>query len=243
MVGGTGQASSGSSMTGACTLAAAGALFGGAGRVYLHLIDPNAPLHNPLLPELMYRQMRDLSLPNLTAVCGCGGGKAISELIPDLLTDCRRVVLDADALNAIAAEPSLRTLLQYRAQMNWETVLTPHPLEAARLLDLPAASDVQEHRETAIQNLVKTYNCVVVLKGSGTLIAAPGFSGRINATGNSRLATAGTGDVLAGYIGALIAQGMPAFEAACAAVQRHGEVADEWHNPSRLTALQLAQAL
>ena len=135
------------------------------------------------------------------------------------------------------------TLLQYRAQMSWQTVLTPHPLEAARLLGKADATEVQADRLKAARDLVKRFNCVVVLKGSGSLIAGPGMSCRINATGNGRLATAGTGDVLAGYIGALLAQGMPAFEAACAAVRRHGEVADAWSGPGALTAQGLAARL
>lgn len=243
VVGGAGESTTGQSMAGACTLAGAGALYGGAGRVYLHLLDREASRNNPVLPELMYRQLSDLNLQTVTAVCGCGGGQAVADLIPDLLTDCKQVVLDADALNAIAADPALRTLLQYRSQMSWQTVLTPHPLEAARLLGRADADAVQADRLKAARELVKAFNCVVVLKGSGTLIAAPGMPCRINCTGNGRLATAGTGDVLAGYIGALMAQGMPAFEAACAAARRHGEVADEWPAKIPLTALGVAQAL
>ena len=243
VVGGAGEHDKGQSMAGACTLAGAGALYGGAGRVYLHLLDRKAPRTNPVLPELMYRQVADLDLQRLTAVCGCGGDKAVAAHISELLTDCKQIVIDADALNAIAADPALSTLLQYRAQMSWQTVLTPHPLEAARLLGKPNADDVQADRLQAVHAIVKQYNCVVVLKGSGTLIAGPGMPCRLNATGNGQLATAGTGDVLAGYIGALMAQGMPAFEAACAAVRRHGEVADAWAGPGALTALGLAQQL
>ena len=243
VVGGAGDSEKSQSMAGACTLAGAGALYGGAGRVYLHQLDRKAPRTNPVLPELMYRQVADLDLQTITAVCGCGGGNAVAAHISELLTDCKQVVLDADALNAIAADPALATLLQYRAQISWQTVLTPHPLEAARLLGKADATEVQADRLKAARDLVKRFNCVVVLKGSGSLIAGPGMSCRINATGNGRLATAGTGDVLAGYIGALLAQGMPAFEAACAAVRRHGEVADAWSGPGALTAQGLAARL
>jgi NAD(P)H-hydrate repair Nnr-like enzyme with NAD(P)H-hydrate dehydratase domain len=76
--------------------------------------------------------------------------------------------------------------------------------------------------------LAQRFGCTVVLKGSGTVIAAPGQTPVINFTGNARLATAGTGDVLAGMIGAGLAAGVPAFQAACEAVYRHGMVADLW---------------
>jgi hydroxyethylthiazole kinase-like uncharacterized protein yjeF len=241
--GDTGDADKARSMAGACTLAGAGALHGGAGRVYMHVLDATAPRSNPLLPELMFRPLQALDLQKTTAVCGCGGGDAVAALIPELLTDCRQLVLDADALNAIATDAALRTMLQYRVQMGWQTVLTPHPLEAARLLGKDDARDIQANRLQAARDLSRAFDCVVVLKGSGTLIAAPGMPSQINVTGNSRLATAGTGDVLAGFIGALLAQGLPAFEAACAAVRRHGEVADQWPEDHHLTAHALAQAL
>ncbi|ARU05791.1 NAD(P)H-hydrate dehydratase [Comamonas serinivorans] len=243
IVGGAGDAQKDHSMAGACTLAGAAALHGGAGRVYMHLLDARAPRNNPLQPELMYRSIRDLDLQKVTAVCGCGGGDAVGTLIPDLFTDCKQLVLDADALNVVATDAALRTLLQYRAQMGWQTVMTPHPLEAARLLGRKDAAEVQANRLQAVRELVDVFECVVVLKGSGTLIAGPGMPCHINVTGNSRLATAGTGDVLAGFIGALMAQGMPAFEAACAAVRRHGEVADEWPTATQLTALDVAHRL
>jgi NAD(P)H-hydrate repair Nnr-like enzyme with NAD(P)H-hydrate dehydratase domain len=83
----------------------------------------------------------------------------------------------------------------------------------------------------------------VVLKGSGTVIASPGQIPVINPTGNARLATAGTGDVLAGMIGAGLAAGKPAFEAACEAVFRHGQVADQWAENRSLTASALSQSL
>jgi NAD(P)H-hydrate repair Nnr-like enzyme with NAD(P)H-hydrate dehydratase domain len=84
------------------------------------------------------------------------------------------------------------------------------------------------------------FGCTVILKGSGTVIAEPGQIPVLNATGNARLATAGTGDVLAGMVGAHLAGGQSAFAAACAAAYEHGAIADAWQNPKRLTASQLA---
>jgi hydroxyethylthiazole kinase-like uncharacterized protein yjeF len=121
-------------------------------------------------------------------------------------------------------------------------VITPHPLEAARLLKTKTPA-IQNNRLKAAQDLADLFDCVVVLKGSGTVIAAPGQIPRINTTGNGKLAIGGTGDVLAGLIGARMAQGLSAFDAACAAVHQHGQMADTWPSGQSLTASQLAQAL
>jgi NAD(P)H-hydrate repair Nnr-like enzyme with NAD(P)H-hydrate dehydratase domain len=126
------------------------------------------------------------------------------------------------------------------------TVLTPHPLEAARLLGCSTA-DIQAQRLQSAEALAAKWGCTVVLKGSGTVIACPGQLSRINPTGNGRLATAGTGDVLAGGIGAKMAQGPgtpeAAFEAASATVYQHGQAADNWPAHLTLTASGLAQQL
>jgi hydroxyethylthiazole kinase-like uncharacterized protein yjeF len=122
-------------------------------------------------------------------------------------------------------------------------VLTPHPLEAARLIGITAAA-VQADRLTAARQLAERFQCVVVLKGSGSIITSPGQQPMINATGNALLATAGTGDVLAGMLGACLASGMSDFEAACSAVFSHGRKADAWasRKPRQaLTASALAQ--
>ena len=95
-----------------------------------------------------------------------------------------------------------------------------------------------------MRQLAERFQCVVVLKGSGTLIAAPGHPTWINTTGNSLLATAGTGDVLAGMVGAYLASGMTDFQAACSAVFAHGYKADTWASDmprQALTASALAQ--
>lgn len=218
-------------MGGAALLAARAALHGGAGRVYVGLLDGSLSI-DPTQPELMLRPVETLDVKTMTVVCGCGGGDAVRAQLPRLLASASRLVLDADALNAIATDSQLQTQLHARAARGMATVLTPHPLEAARLSGGEAAgmdtARIQHDRLQAAQTLAAQFQCVVVLKGSGTVIAAPGKLPAINPTGNARLATAGTGDVLAGYIGALLAQGMPAFEAACAAVYRHGQIADAW---------------
>jgi hydroxyethylthiazole kinase-like uncharacterized protein yjeF len=162
-------------------------------------------------------------------------------VLPKVLQESMRLVLDADALNAIAKDPWLRDLVRLRAAKKWATVVTPHPLEAARLLNT-TSTDVQKNRLHAAQTLAEDLKCTVVLKGSGTVIAKTGATTVINPTGNARLATGGTGDVLAGMLGARMAQGLDEFEAACAAVFEHGEVADEWRLPT-LTAGKLAELI
>ena len=176
----------------------------------------------------------------MTVVAGCGGGEAIFEQLPKLLIQSDRLVLDADALNAIAKDAALQRLLI--ARKSHTTVLTPHPLEAARLMGLSSA-EVQADRLGCAQAIAKRFASTVVLKGSGTVIAAPGALTRINPTGNARLATAGTGDVLAGLIGARLAGGDDAFSAACGSAFRHGRAADEWPSGATMTAQALAHSL
>jgi hydroxyethylthiazole kinase-like uncharacterized protein yjeF len=232
----------GSAMTGAALLAARAALHAGAGRVYVALLGTPALRCDPAQPELMFRTPDALPLASLTVVCGCGGGAAVAAQLPRVLQHAPRLVLDADALNALAPGDALAARLRERAARGAATVLTPHPLEAARLLDSSTAA-VQANRLAAAQALAQRYQAVVVLKGSGSVIAAPGQAPHLNPTGNARLGSAGTGDVLAGLVGARLASGRPAFEAACAAVYQHGATADRWPGGTALTAGALAQAL
>ena len=221
-------------MTGAALLAARAAHAAGAGRVYVHLLhSAESPgFVDTLHPELMFRgsELIDDSehLVRSTVVCGCGGGQAVSKLLPRLLSVADRLVLDADALNAVAADPALTALLRARADRGQPCVMTPHPLEAARLLG-QTTSQIQGDRLQTAAALADRFQCVVVLKGSGTVIAAPRQVPRINASGNASLATGGTGDVLAGWLGGLWAQQHAAdagFEVSLRAVAEHGAAAD-----------------
>jgi len=190
----------------------------------------------------MLRDPETLDLSALTVVCGCGGGTAVRALLPRILSTSERVVIDADALNAIALDPGLQTLLAARGRRQRATVLTPHPLEAARLLGIDAAS-VQRDRLGAACALADRFGSVIVLKGSGTVIAGPGMMPSINLTGNARLASAGTGDVLAGMVGACLASGLAPERAAVQAVWYHGDLADRWPVAAPLTASALARAV
>lgn len=240
-------------MSGALTLAARAALAAGAGRVFACALDPSTPTHDALAPELMWRRALWHSDPatwhDATVVCGCGGGDAVREPLPVLLSRSARLVLDADALNAIAADTALQSLLTARASRHKATVLTPHPLEAARLLGLPNADKVQANRLAAAQSLAQRFDCTVLLKGSGSVIAAPRRTPVINPTGNARLAGAGTGDVLAGWLAGLWSASAgsgaiaDAFVAARAAAYWHGAAATRGDPTAPLTASALLAAL
>ena len=227
-------------MTGAAILAASAALHGGAGRVYVCLVDATSRQDDMALPELMFRDFQTLDVSATTVVCGCGGGELISAMMPALINNAQALVIDADGINVLANDPELLVLLRHRASHGSRTVLTPHPLEAARLLKC-SATDVQADRLAAAEKLSQLTGCVVVLKGSGTVIAQNGRTLAVNPTGNGRLATAGTGDVLAGMVGAGLAAGLDGFEAACQAVYIHGQAADQWPAHQPLTASALAR--
>ena len=214
------------SMVGAAFLAGRAALRLGSGRVYLGLLDGQAPAIDPLQPELMLRQADALLAAPLTALAcgpGMGSGDEAHEWLRRACSLPLPLLLDADALNLLAAEPSLREEVLARAA---PTLLSPHPTEAARLLDRDTAT-VQADRPRAALELAARYRAVTVLKGCGSIVAEPGGEWFVNTSGNPGLATAGTGDVLSGFIVALLAQGWPALEAMLAAVHLHGIAADE----------------
>ncbi len=212
-------------MVGAALLAARAAARAGAGKVRIGWLAGNAPAVDPVMPELMMTEARALPDHRASALCvGCGlgvSGVAVDRLASVLATE-RPAVFDADALNLIAQSADLAKRLQLRRA---PSVLTPHPLEAARLLGCEAAS-INADRLRAARDLARGYGCVCVLKGAGTIVAMPDGRASINLTGNPLLASAGTGDVLAGIIGALLAQGLDAWDAARAGVAWHGTCAD-----------------
>lgn len=231
-------------MAGAGVLASLSALHGGAGRVFAALLDTEArhaiaATH----PALMVRDPIGLTLNNATVVCGCGGGDTIYALMPHVLSSSQKLVLDADALNAIARDTSLQTLLKKRSARGKPTILTPHPLEAARLLGC-TTKEIQHNRLQAAHQLAQAFQTTVVLKGSGSVIASSNHTPVINASGNALLATAGTGDVLAGLLGAYLARSTDAFAASYQAVYMHGHIADTWpSNAPTLDAAQLAASV
>ncbi|MGK5023226.1 NAD(P)H-hydrate dehydratase [Janthinobacterium sp. RB2R34] len=232
-------------MAGAPILAARTALHAGAGRVYIGF--PGTPLaYDNGQPELMCRRAQEMDFTGLqfgALVAGPGLGSDSVELLQRAIDSDSPLLFDADALNLMAAEPELQSALATRAGA---TILTPHPLEAARLLDLTVA-EVQADRLACARQLAAQLGVIVVLKGSGTVIAAQDGSVVINNTGSPALATAGTGDVLAGLCGSLLAQGWPEWEAALGAVWLHGAAADalvaSGAGPIGLTAGELIPAI
>jgi hydroxyethylthiazole kinase-like uncharacterized protein yjeF len=233
------------SMLGAPLLAGRAALKLGAGRVFLGLLDPQAPAVDFQQPELMLRKPEGVFDAELTALaCGPGLGRSVhaAELLERAIGSTVPLVLDADALNILAFEPALQTLASQRAA---PLLLTPHPAEAARLLDLQSAS-IQADRIHMAQTLARRYRAWVVLKGCGSIVAAPDGRWSINTSGNAGLATAGSGDVLTGFLTALLGQGWPPGAALAAATHLHGLAADrrlaDGHGPVGLCAGELADA-
>lgn len=230
-------------MCGAPILAARAALFAGAGKVHVGFLGTGAPPYDPPFPELMLHPADGVDLDAMSAIaagCGLGTRDAAAALVRRVLAHGAATLLDADALNLVATHADLAAAVAAR---DGACVLTPHPLEAARLLGSDTAS-VQHDRLAAAQALAARYASIVVLKGSGTVIAAPDGRLTINPTGNAALATGGTGDVLGGLIGALLAQRVAPYEAALAGVYLHGLAADtltaSGTGPAGLTAGELA---
>lgn len=212
-------------MVGGALLAARAALRLGSGRVYVGLLDEHAPALDLLQPELMLRTPTRLLATGLTALA-CGPGMGVSHEALVLLENACQLelplVLDADALNLVAGEGELHVALATRSA---PTLLTPHPAEAARLLDCDVAT-VQADRITSGLELATRYKALVALKGCGTVVASPEGAWFINTNGNPGLATAGSGDVLTGFVTALLAQGWPPLDALVAAAHLHGSAAD-----------------
>jgi hydroxyethylthiazole kinase-like uncharacterized protein yjeF len=231
-------------MAGAAVLAGRAALMSGAGRVTVAALAPGLAFDSTQ-PELMFRDASSFEFGATTVVAGPGMGEAplARQLLARLLPLENRLVLDADALNLIAADSALQSMLAARSAA---TILTPHPLEAARLLGC-GTSDVQADRLASARALAARFKAIVVLKGSGSVIASPDGMAVVNNTGNPGLATAGTGDVLAGLCASLLAQSWPQWEAALGAVWIHGMAADwlcdEGIGPIGMTAGELPAAI
>ena len=207
-------------MIGASILAARAALISGAGRVTLECRAEHAPHVDMVYPEIMFAT-KPVNLEDFDAiVLGCGLGtsaEAKARVIAAL--NCQKpLILDADALNIIAADIKLQDMVLARRA---PTVLTPHPGEAARLLRRDTAG-VTADRVAACRELAVQTGAIVVLKGAGTVISMRSSRTWINPTGSPMLATGGSGDVLAGMIGAMFAQGYDMVESVLAAVYFHG---------------------
>lgn len=223
---------------GAAVMTARGALRTGAG-----LVSVAAP--NSLVPIIQQQVFEAMCIPAAESIDGTIGIGAETELLkaaekmsacvigpglsthPETVETVRSViprlsipaVIDADGLNALAG--SLDFLKKAKAHV----VMTPHPGEMGRLLGI-STGEVQKDRIAVASEFARKYRVTLVLKGAGTVVAAPDGRVFINSTGNPGMATGGTGDVLSGMIGSLLAQGHPAAEASCTAVYLHGLAGD-----------------
>lgn len=215
-------------MSGALRLCGEAALRSGAGKVTLLTHPDHAVWLNADRAELMVRgvsggdDMGDLLAAADVVALGTGLGR--SDWSRSLLEACRAIdkpmVLDADALNLLAEADDIDSFVSGAA-----AVITPHPAEAGRLLGRSAA-EVQQDRVTAAQHLADRSGAVVVLKGCGTVVAEPGGRYAICPLGNPGMASGGTGDVLSGVIGAMLAQGLDAWAAALVGVVAHAAAGD-----------------
>jgi hydroxyethylthiazole kinase-like uncharacterized protein yjeF len=215
-----------SGMIGAPLLAARAAIKLGAGCVHVGVLAENAPGLDMQQPELMlHSASAALRLPGVDVLaigCGLGTSIAAQKLLYDALMCDSALVIDADALNLLARQPDLQDDLRIR---QGASVLTPHPGEAARLLDCDI-KEIQAYRAAAAQELAQKFACSAVLKGADSLCATRDGKIYLNKTGNSGMSSAGMGDVLTGMIASFIAQGMSADDALLLAVHLHGAAGD-----------------
>lgn len=225
-------------MAGAALLCARGALHSGVGLLTAAVPERVYPLLASAVPESMFLPLPDTDVgtfssaaaePLLAAAAkasavvagpGMGTGPDQTHLISRLCRECAcPLVLDADGLNSL--EPHILE----EETVSAPRILTPHPGEMARLLGC-SIDQVQQNRAAIARDFADRYGVVLVLKGHHTLVCAPGRPVMENPTGNPGMATGGSGDVLAGMIGSLVAQGMEPYDAAVCGVYLHGAAGD-----------------
>jgi hydroxyethylthiazole kinase-like uncharacterized protein yjeF len=226
--------SGGAVTTGAARLAARAALRAGAGLVTIASPREAFAIHAATNTAVMVRPvdgsgelasfLGDLRLNAVVLGPGGGVGPALREQVRTVLAGRRAVVLDADALTSFADEPAgLFDAISARGDQ--PTVLTPHEGEFARLFKSIDQMADRKSKLERVRAAAAASGAIVILKGADTVVATPQGRAAINANAPPWLASAGTGDVLAGLVAGLLAQQMPAFAAACAAVWLHGEAA------------------
>lgn len=223
--------------TGAAFLACTGTLRAGAGLTTLAISQSLFPVLAAKLTEVTFQPLPESSqgisvsesveiirslLPRYDVFitgCGIGQSQPVVDLLVALLLDPHEIlppaVIDADALNILARNPGWDKLLKS------EAVLTPHAGEMSRLLDQPV-EEIQSNRIEITREAARRWKKVVVLKGAYTVIASPEGQVRVSPFANAGLASAGTGDVLAGTIAGMLAQGLSPFDAASCGVFLHG---------------------
>ncbi len=222
-------------MAGAAILSAKAALRSGVGIVKCAVCESIYPILTCALPEAVCIPQKDIDgkfsdeidldeiLSGSNALlfgCGVGSGENIKNLLKNILCNAKiPCVIDADGINTLSE--SIELLRKSKAPI----ILTPHPKEMSRLCNISVA-EVEAERLKIASIFAKEYNCIVVLKGADTVIAEPDGTVTVNINGNPGMATAGSGDVLAGIIVSLLAQGYSPIKSAKAAVYLHGEAGD-----------------
>lgn len=220
-------------MSGAAILTSLSALRSGSGMVKLALPKSIQLYVDVVLREVITYAVPEDSLIQISKNAGSailknaarsdvmvvGPGIKNSPILKQLIKWGKPILIDADGLNSIAANP--RIIKQFKGPV----IITPHPGELARLLNCEI-KDIQKNRVQAAQNAAGKWGVICVLKGAGTVVACSNKKTYVNKTGNPGMATAGSGDVLAGMIAAFISQRVSAFEAAILGVYLHGLAGD-----------------
>lgn len=208
-------------MTGAAALSSYAALRSGLGLLRFSGNEETIKRMQTIIYEPVFTPINSIFDNKYTAfLCGCGIGRTYDDILSNVLLNCRMpAVLDADCINFIAENIDILN------NMNCEKILTPHPGEMARLCKTDIAHIQNNRIETAI-DFAKQYNCTLILKGKNTVIAHKDGKCVINTSGSDALSTGGSGDVLAGVIASLIAQGYNTFDASVLGVYVHGLAAD-----------------
>ncbi len=215
-------------MAGAAMLCARGALRSGAGLVRISAPDELYPILQVGVPEAtcVSRDISRLDYMAHDAIAigpGLGDDDSNGEIIRTILENYKKtIVLDADGINTIVRADLGQALMNTEAKV----IMTPHPGEANRFLQYFGLETDTKNREKTVSDLVVCSNAICILKGSGTLVAAPHEKSYINTTGNPGMATGGSGDVLTGIIAALAGQGLEPVDAARAGVFIHGMAGD-----------------
>ena len=225
-------------MAGAAVLCARGALRSGAGLVRVSLDEtlfailqtsvPEATCVGPALSPETLKTFRaaaagpGLGITGSARTIGSDGTDIAARILAILRHVPGTIVLDADALTCLASDSQLRDAVR---AIGDRVILSPHPGEAGRLLGMSAA-EINRDRIAAARQMAEQSGAIIVLKGAGTVVTAPGRPFYVNTTGNPGMATGGSGDVLAGILAGFAAQGIPPFEAALAGVYIHGRAGD-----------------
>ena len=215
-------------MAGAAIFATRSAIKSGSGLVYTCTAREIFPVLQISVPEGICKSWDKVkeNLMQYDAIAigpGMGIGAETADMVKHVLSKYDGpVIIDADGLNAVAADQELQALT---SETQAQVIMTPHVGEARRLLG-GQADKGQQTREEMAEALTKKYHCVVVMKGAGTIVALSGNDAYINTTGNPGMATAGSGDVLTGIIASFAGKGMAAGDAARAGVFVHGLAGD-----------------